>query len=176
MRIPKGMTEAEVLTVLTNVANRLARKFRFGYHDVDDMKQEAMVEGIKGLEKYQSGRPLENFLYIHVRNRLFNFKRDNFARPGPVLDSHSTSKRNIMCPIDISGVRDEYEPNMRQEDSVLENICQEETESLINKHLPVSMRADYLKVKYNIKIPKSRKDKLEQTVQQILKDNGYDRE
>ena len=71
-----------------HVSKRVAWKFKFGYHSVDDMIQQGVLEilspdknGRNILDKYDGSRPLSNFLYIHVRNRLFNFKRDNYVRP-----------------------------------------------------------------------------------------------
>jgi DNA-directed RNA polymerase specialized sigma24 family protein len=75
------MTEDEVIAIINNVANRLARRFKFGYHDIDDMKQQARLFAWEGLKSYDNIRPLENFLWTHVRNRLFNFKRDKYERP-----------------------------------------------------------------------------------------------
>jgi len=87
MRIPDGMTEQEVMVIIDKVAAGLAPKFKFGYHDIDDIKQEARLIAWKGLDKYDSTRPLENFLWIHVRNRLINYKRDNYERlDKPCLD------------------------------------------------------------------------------------------
>jgi len=78
-----GVDEAEFLIVLENISKRLANKFKFGYHDYEDMKQQASIFAIEGLEKYDHSRPLENFLWTHVRNRLFNYKRNNYKRPDP---------------------------------------------------------------------------------------------
>lgn len=80
MKIPKNMTEAEVLQVFEQVANKLAKKFKFGYRDEDDMKQEAYILAIEGLSSYDGKRPLANFLYIHIRNRLCNYKRKHYIR------------------------------------------------------------------------------------------------
>jgi len=81
------MTEEEVMVIINNVANRLARRFKFGYHEIDDMRQQARLFAWEGLEGYDGVRPLENFLWTHVRNRLFNFKRDKYERPGkPCVD------------------------------------------------------------------------------------------
>lgn len=79
--LPNGVSESEFLTVLDNISKRLGHKFKFGYHDFDDMKQQAAIFAIEGLEKYDNSRPLENFLWTHVRNRLFNYKRNNYQRP-----------------------------------------------------------------------------------------------
>lgn len=80
-QLPNNVSEAEFLAVLDNISKRLAYKFQFGYHSFDDMKQQAAIFALEGLEKYDNKRPLENFLWTHVRNRLFNYKRDNYQRP-----------------------------------------------------------------------------------------------
>lgn len=84
------MTEQEFLQVLDNITRRLASKFRFGYHDIEDMKQQAAIFAIEGLKNYDNKRPLENFLWTHVRNRLFNYKRNNYQRP---------DKPCLSCPL-----------------------------------------------------------------------------
>ena len=81
MKIPKNMTEKEVLEIIDKIAGKLSYKFRFGYHDIEDMKQQGTLFAIQGMDNYDESRPLENFLWTHVRNRLFNYKRDNFERP-----------------------------------------------------------------------------------------------
>ena len=87
------MTENEVLEIIDSIANRLAYKFKFGYHDIDDMKQQARFHALKTLAdgKYDGQRSLENFLYTCVHNKLFNDKRDNFERP---------DKPCLKCPFD----------------------------------------------------------------------------
>ena len=71
------------MAVVDKIARRLARIYKFGYHDVEDLIQECYIEALKGLEKYDDSRPLANFLSIHLRNRMHNFKRDNHARISP---------------------------------------------------------------------------------------------
>ena len=78
MLIPSNYSEQEVIDIIDNIANRLCYKFKFGYHTADDMKQEARVFAWQGLEKYDGERPLENFLSVHLSNRLKNFVRDNY--------------------------------------------------------------------------------------------------
>ena len=60
--IPHGMTEDEVVQTINLIANRLAGKFKFGYHELEDMKQQARLFAWEGLENYDGVRPLENFL------------------------------------------------------------------------------------------------------------------
>lgn len=135
--LPDGMTEDELMEVIDGVVARLAYKFRFGYHDVEDIMQDGRYEAIKALPKYDNKRPLENFLWTAVRNGLFNNKRNKFARPDLPCDNcpfnayvketktctkhedlmdcvpyknwdrRNTSKKNIMNTISIGGVSDQ---------------------------------------------------------------------
>lgn len=82
MKIPPNMTEEEVLEAIEICARGLASRFRFGYHTIEDMQQEARVLALEGLETYDPSRgKLRTFLWCHVHNRLYNNKRDNFQRP-----------------------------------------------------------------------------------------------
>ena len=92
--LPNNVNEEEFLIVLENISKRLGNKFKFGYHTFEDMKQQAAIFALEGLKRYDSSRPLENFLWTHVRNRLFNYKRDHYQRPDvpcntcPFFDKH----------------------------------------------------------------------------------------
>ena len=99
------MTEEEVLRIIDKIANKLSYKFRFGYHGIEDMKQQARVFAIQGMDSYDESRPLENFLWTHVRNRLFNYKRENFERP---------DKPCLSCPF--------YDPNKEKSNSYCEEF------------------------------------------------------
>ena len=84
MKIPKGMNEEQVLTAIENVVNALARNFRFGYFDTDDMKQQGRMYTLEGIPKYNPEvGPLENFLRTHIRNRFINLKRNKLTRYQP---------------------------------------------------------------------------------------------
>lgn len=206
MKIPKGMTEQQVLDVIENVAKRLAGKFKFGYHDMDDMRQQARMFAWEGLGKYDGKRPLENFLWTHVRNRLFNEKRNKFARPDkpclscPLYDPHcvvkhsqceeyddkeecklyagwirrNSTKKNLMLPIDLNDVEDEFESNMRVEDTVFEKICEIEIGEILDREMPVNLRSDYLKFKYELKLQKNKRDNVVEAIRKILKEHNLD--
>jgi len=91
----KQINEEDLLETIDIISKKLSYKFKFGYHEIEDMKQQISVFAIEGLQNYDHKRPLENFLWTHVRNRLFNFKRDNYQRPDkpcntcPFFDKHS---------------------------------------------------------------------------------------
>lgn len=94
------VSETELLRVIEVISKKLAYKFKFGYHEIEDMKQQISIFAIEGLKNYDHKRPLENFLWTHVRNRLFNYKRDNYQRP---------DKPCLTCPL--------YDPNKKQSSS-----------------------------------------------------------
>ena len=199
MQIPSNYTEEEVLEIFEKIAGRLAYKFRFGYYSVEDMKQEAMLEAWKGLEKYRPDKgPLENFLWTHVRNRLFNKKRNELARPDkPCTDcplgcyirerdecteysdlmecefynnwvTLNSSKRNIMEPIGISEVNDENESGIRQGTSVLDDLANREIIELIDDQLEVDLRKEWLLLQAGERIPKQRRILLMTRIDEII--------
>ena len=89
MQVPNGYTEEQVLAIIDNVVNKLGPSFTFAHFDTDDIKQEGRIIALDILQKnvYDTSKPLENFLYSHVRNRLINLKRDKFARHEPPCTS-----------------------------------------------------------------------------------------
>lgn len=99
-RKAKTVPEDEFLNIVNIIAKKLAYKFKFGYHDFDDMKQQISIFALEGLKNYDHNRPLENFLWTHVRNRLFNYKRDNYQRP---------DKPCLGCPL--------HDPNLKKSTS-----------------------------------------------------------
>lgn len=110
--------ENEFLNVVDIIAKKLAYKFKFGYHDFDDMKQQISIFALEGLKNYDHKRPLENFLWTHVRNRLFNYKRDNYQRP---------DKPCISCPL--------YDPHCKKSSSECEQYSNKEDCSLYENWL-----------------------------------------
>ena len=77
MRIPSGMTEEQVINTITTVCDRISPKYTFYGYTVDDIKQESFIICIEALNRYEEGRPLENFLSVNLSNRLKTFMRDN---------------------------------------------------------------------------------------------------
>lgn len=194
MKIPTNMTEAQVLCAIKRVVNILSTSFKFGYYDVEDIRQEATIFGIQGMEKYDESRPLENFLYTHIRNRLINFKRDKFRRNDPPCPSchnaiagatnhpdkqycekytcwrkRNMSKQNIMNPLDISNISDEKESRTRMPSSVVEDVERSELLKEIDRELPVELRSTYLQMRDGASVPKPKRLEVERAVMMILK-------
>ena len=206
IKLPRGVSEEELLKIISGVVNRLAYKFKFGYHDVDDIKQQGTLYALQCLKNYDGQRPLENFIWTHVRNRLFNYKRDNFERPEkPCLECpegsyhkdgvkclkyeninqcmwycswkrRNNSKKNLMKPIELSSVSDETENSMKIEDNVCDILSHYEIFTIIDNNIPAGLRKDWLLVYNNESVPKYRRLKLQIAIQKILEEHNIDAE
>jgi hypothetical protein len=204
--LPNGVSEQEFLTVLDNISKRLGHKFKFGYHNFDDMKQQAAIFALEGLQKYDKSRPLENFLWTHVRNRLFNYKRDNYQRPDkpcltcPLYDPYckkSTSQCEDFhnkedCELYSSwSLRNNNKKNIMKpigmEDlkenyknstnhDIVDTIFNQQIIDLLDQYIPFQHRETYLRLKYGEKIYKSDMNKLYVVIKQILADHGFNYE
>tara|TARA_Y100000310_G_scaffold316019_1_gene367263 strand:+ start:454 stop:990 length:537 start_codon:yes stop_codon:yes gene_type:complete len=171
------MTESEVLGVIEKIANRYCHKFKFGYFTADDIKQEVFIIASDALDRYDESRPLENFLSVHVKNRLSNFKRDNFCRQkknGVDMrwELRNNAKKYLMEPLDISNIRDEHEKNMREEDDIVDKIFTKEVFDFIDAHLSVEFRADYLRIRDGVYVPKPRREQIYEQIILIMKEQA----
>lgn len=90
-------TETEILESIKRVSDKLKSKFRFGYHENDDIEQEITIICLKAMSKYDGERSLDNFLWVSCKNRLCNFKRNKYIRLEPPC---------IECPF--------FDPKMQQ--------------------------------------------------------------
>ena len=169
MIVPSGMCESEVIDTITKVAKRFANKHRFSYYESDDIFQEAFIIGMEGLERFEADRPLENFLAVHIRNRLNNLKRKNLGRSGELHE-----KSLLMNPLSIEVVRDDEEDSMWTKVDFLNDIQVDDVFRIIDLHLPTDLRSDFLRMKQGILIPKPRRTKIEETILEILRENGYE--
>jgi hypothetical protein len=195
----KDVSEEEFLRVLDNIGNRLANKFRFAYHEIEDMKQQAAIFAIEGLENYDNKRPLENFLWTHVRNRLFNYKRNNYQRPDkpclkcPLFDKNFQNSvsgcskfrdKNDCEPYKAWSNRNESKKNIMQpsfiEDesqlvkpSGLNNFIEnKEIIQFLDNNIESDYRESYLKLKHGVKLPKQQLLKLQNHIKELMIKNN----
>lgn len=184
MKIPQGMTEQTVLSTIERLAIRFAHKFKFGFYDVDDIKQEIYIMGLDALDRYDGRVPLENFLAVHIKNRLKSLKRDKYMRDGYVCTYcnneqpdcqycykrmlKNNAKKHLIEPLDIDGISDESEPNMwNQSDTTLDVMIQEYI-SLIDKYLNINYRIDYIKMRNGTYVSKNRRQEIETVINNII--------
>ena len=199
--ISNKVSEEEFVLVWEKISKKLGYKFKFGYHSHDDMKQQAAIFALEGLKNYDNKRPLENFLWTHVRNRLFNYKRDNYQRPDkPCLTCPFYKPNDTSCASECAEFTDKNECSLfsswlkRNEskknimkpinidntntevsqDNFLFNISNKELINIIDQNISIKNRPIFLKLLGGIKVPKISTNKLLKEIKQILKDHDID--
>lgn len=187
--IPEGSTEDEVLAAIEKAVTILAPSFVFGYYDLEDIKQQARLFGLQALDRFDTSRPLANFVYTHIRNRLINLRRDKLRRNDPpCLSCHTgapcnsgsycrryslwlnrnNAKASLARPLDIDNVSDERERRTQVAPSAEVDAEINELVALINEHLPVELREDYLRMKDGIAIPRARRAEILDAIRLIV--------
>lgn len=183
------MTEAEVLAVLDKLLKRYAKKFEFGIYSKEDLYQEGFIMALSAIDAYDPKiGPLENFLAKHIRRRFIDFKRDNYGRANDKCNTcaefddncESCQKRkstylvrkNLNRALDIESINSDNESSLRDQYSIVSNLEEDELLRLVDKHLPIKYRADYLKMKDGAYIIKSLRDEIEQKILDIIEQYG----
>lgn len=162
------------LSVIRRIAKRLAPKYTFGFYEVADLEQEAIIFGMKSLEKYDQSLPLENFMVVCMGNALKNFKRKHYVRLG-ADESKYAAKKNLAEPLSLESVDERDESSMWNLSDNLDSLHIKDIFLLIDQHLPRELRADYLRMKHGTSIPKARREKVEEALLELLEEHGYDR-
>lgn len=187
----KDLTEEQVLEAIDKVVGRLAYKFKFGYHDIEDMKQQATQEALKCLDQWDGVRPLENFMWTHVHNRLYNFKRDNYARLNKPCDTcpfwqnkQCTKYDNQLdCDLYDGWVRRneakkalmstvEHQDITPHESDINDQVFGKSIFYLLNSKIPPYAREDWIRFTNNLKLPKTRRLALIELMKEIVQEEG----
>jgi len=184
--------EAEFLRIIDTISKKLAYRFKFGYHNFDDMKQQISIFALEGLKNYDHKRPLENFLWTHIRNRLFNYKRDNYQRPDkpclscPLYKNSTCTKYSNKLDCDLYfnwSKRNDNKKNLMHLTTIDEikdygnifidnHIENNEIINLIEQNINGEERSTYLRLKGGNKINKSDMLKLINKIKEIIKIHG----
>ena len=165
MKELKNMTKQETINQIDKVINKIAPRYTFYGYTLDDIKQESFIICMDALDRYDEKRPLENFLSVHLSNRLKNFIRDNH------FISYEDEKGRIIQPAQLEN---EHTIVDNKDDFGVsdESLDYKEMIKLINLKLPASMRFDYLKVINDVYVSKKRRDEIVTTITEILEEYG----
>ena len=164
MHIPSNMTETEVIDQINIVVDRIAPKYKFHGYEPDDIKQEAFIICMDALPRYDEKRPLENFLSVHLSNRLKNFVRDNY------FTRDEQDKAKIIMPGQLNN--EEYVLDTHEE--YVEDLDCQEIKKILDIKLPAQLRADYLKIVNEVYVPKKRKEEVLYIIKYILGEHGHE--
>ena len=158
MKIPKNMTHQEVIDQINIVVNRISARYTFHGYELDDIKQEAFIICMDAMDRYDPTRPLENFLSVHLSNRLKNFVRDNY------YTKDQEEKKKVIKPSSLS-----YEYTIQTyADEIDDNIDAAAFQKIIDQKLPAEHRADYLKIINDVYVPKKRREEIISIIKELL--------
>lgn len=168
MKIPKNMTEEQVITTISRISSRLANKYTFPNYDSEDIEQEAFIIGMEAMNRYDENRPLENFLSVHIKNRLSNFKRDNYYRPDDgKAEEIQQGKKKLLDATHMDNIK-----NILMSAECSDSLEERELLEYIDLYLPANMRSDYLRFLHDQSLTKTKKNKLFSVLKEIL-ENFY---
>ena len=152
------MTEQQVVDQINIVVNRISARYTFHGYEVEDIKQEAFIICMDALDRYDPSRPLENFLSVHLSNRLKNFVRDNF------YTKDEEEKKKILKPSSLS--HEDFTPEEKNND--YEKIDAQSIQQIIDLKLPSEYRADYLKIINDVYVPKKRREEIISLIRELI--------
>lgn len=146
------------MDIINSVINNISKKYVFYGYELEDIKQESFIICMEGLKRWDRERPLQNFLSVHLSNRLKNFVRDNHFLGSP----EENAKAKIRKPAQL-----DYEDNTLFSETKDDFDIKEMSER-IDANIPSSMRLDYLKMMHGVSIQTARKQEIMEKVRQIL--------
>jgi len=191
----KGISEEGVLAIIKKTVDYLAPSFRFGYYDADDMRQEGTIFCLEALPSFDFSKSTQDdvkdalltFLKTHVRWRFLNMRRKRLTRiePPPCdcelcsLDSanrldckkysnwvkRNMAKRSLMEPFDVDEV---YTTDASFTPATEEQIMSSDIISILNEHIPASLRADYRMFLDGVSLSKTKRINLLSNIKAIL--------
>ena len=159
------MTQQEVMDQITIIVDRIAPRYTFYGYELDDIKQESYIICIDGLERYEEGRPLENFLSVHLSKRLKNVIRNNHFNKGDDED-----KKRVKMPGQLAN----EESSHYYDTTMLDSMDAKEMCDIVDRQIPYEHRENYLKMINNVHVPKKEKEELVEIIKKIVEDSGYE--
>lgn len=200
-----GTTPDELIRIVEDIAKQLVDKFTFGPFEYRDIKQQCYLEALKAINRttgkcYDKSRPLKDFLFIHIKNRLHNFERDNSYRGHnpcktcPFYDKmfkgsdnqclkftqrlecelYANHRRWNDAKMSLYGAADQVDrPEACQEgEPIIEELCRQELLDLIDRELPADIRPDFLRLLANVRVSNKRRSIVRAAIRDIIQGSG----
>jgi DNA-directed RNA polymerase specialized sigma24 family protein len=179
-----GITEQDVIDLIYKIIDNIGKRYTFGHFDINDIKQEAIFLAVDGLENYNPEHSLESFLYVHLRNRLYSFRRNKYHRG--TIDCRycgnegcqkcerrhlrMDSKKNIIEPISTTDKEYQFESSVTTQEQPYHEAIIAESVDLIDKHLPMELRPYYLRMLDGGTVAAVKRREVEKVIVEILND------
>jgi DNA-directed RNA polymerase specialized sigma24 family protein len=156
------------------------------------MRQEATIAAWQALDRYDESRPLPNFLWVHIRNSLYNLKRNEFARPTPPCEScpfKAYVKKKctkfedpVSCHLYKNWIdKNEKKKNLMstkeavdtagfKTESIENTLINRELFAIVDEAIPSTLREDWVRFINGHKLTKVKRDTILATIKQIIED------
>jgi DNA-directed RNA polymerase specialized sigma24 family protein len=183
--LPHNVSDEEFARVVENAGRILYKKLGKLHGTVEDFQQQAAVWALEALPRYDPRRPLDGYIYSHVRNRALNWVRDNYYRaevPCKACDSgcpcgadgsycrsyarwldRNRFKQNIASPLSLEKAAERTKPGTAEVDA-----DERELSERIDKELPVELRSYYLRMLAGDPVPTNHRRSVQAAVAEIL--------
>lgn len=160
------------MQIVERVVNRVYHKYIFGFYEPEDIKQEAFIFAIEAMDRYDGERPLENFLTVHVANRLKNFKRNNYYRLGVTQDNakrynSNESKKKLMEPAEL------FDFDYAENEDLFEKMHNKDIMAKLMDAMPPIIKSDFQRLANGVKITKTRKANVFSFVKELLSNEEW---
>lgn len=184
MHTPNGYTEQQIIEMIEKIGKILGSLYAFSFYTAEDIKQEVWVMSLEAIksEKYDGKRKLENFLFIHCRNRVLNLLRDKYYKSqcpcNHCLKGNKHEDGNH-CKVFINWQKRNSDKtnlanlsgNIDDEQHIYEDNSVENNELVdhIDAQLSPELREIYLKMKAGEKVHHSQIAKIKKALESIWK-------
>lgn len=195
METPEGLTEEQVLKSMDRVVNYLAPSFKFGYYDIDDMKQEGRIFCLEVLPKFDFNKSIQKdresalttYFKVTVRRLFINMRRDKFQRIEPPnckcelcksddaerlnckkyssWIQRNLSKRSLVEPFDVDNV---YTSEVSSTKQMEESVMSSEVLCVLDKHMPARSRGDYRRFIEGVRLTKDKRERVIIQIKAVL--------
>lgn len=157
--------------IIDHVCQRLVHTHTFGYYTEDDIYQECWDIALTALEddKYDINRPLEKFLYCHIRNRLKNLYRDKCFRKKRPNESFDTWERRSKKKASLMSVAENSDESASSGD-LIDEISARDLSNYIYNNLPIYLRKDYRRLLNDEPLVECTKTFIREIISEILLD------
>lgn len=163
--------------IIERLAKNRSRNGDFAYYEPADVYQEIWGMCLDAMDRYNVDMgPIENFLVVHVTNRLKNLKRDKYFRPGDDIITSGLARNRMdlvnALPLDHDEIAENCSvwcsapPGM----DPVEYISHCETVEYISDRLPEHLKPEFESLINNNKIRGVILDEIRNRVAEILID------
>lgn len=167
------MISSERLEIIQQCAQNLASSDWIPGYSTEDIRQEAIIIGIKGASKYNGSIPFDKFIANHMRHRLRSLRREKYIKPGCdcgkcLKCSNNSARVNIMLATEIP----EKDESKSIQYEVYDTVEYNELVDYLDHSIPSDLRDDYLKLLAGVPINSARKTKIKNVIKSLLNDKA----